>query len=168
MCACSHVEKMREQQQYCDPSDRNDLMVMEPHEKVFSVDADLKEKSLLAVVADSASIHTLLSPHSNPDLAGLEGNNSLCVEEKTFSSLRVKSVRTNTLFMMNKTRQPHCYLQVSLSLRFKELYLYTGGVLLHHHVECCIGYLLISLIIIYNITSIEYKHHTDIYPLLNI
>ena len=62
-------------------------MVMEPHEKVFSVDAYLTEKSLLAVVADSASIHTLfslLSTRSNPDLAGLE-------EKKTYVLKRTPS-----------------------------------------------------------------------------
>ena len=59
----------------------------------------------------------------------------------------------------------HGTLHVSLSLRLKGLILYTGGVLFH--AEWCIRQLLCFSIILYNITSIVYTHHTDIYPLLN-
>ena len=43
---------------------------------------------------------------------------------------------------------------------------YTGGILFH--VECCISQLWCSSIMSYTITSIPHKHHTHIYPLLNI
>ena len=56
--------------------------------------------------------------------------------------------------------------QVSLiSLRFRGLILYTGGVFFH--LELYMRQLWCSSIIICNITSIAYNHHTDIYPLLN-
>ena len=55
---------------------------------------------------------------------------------------------------------------LSLSLRLKGLFLYTGGVLFH--VECCIRQLYCSSIILYSITSIAHDQYTDIYPLLNV
>ena len=53
------------------------------------------------------------------------------------------------------------------SLRFKGI-LYTVGILCD--VECCIRQLSYPSTILYNITSIAYNHHTDIYSLslLNI
>ena len=52
------------------------------------------------------------------------------------------------------------------SLRVKSIFLYTSGVLFH--VEWCIRQLLYSSIILYSITTAANKHHTDIYPILNI
>ena len=54
-------------------------------------------------------------------------------------------------------------MQVSPSLRFKGLFLYTIDVLFY--VEWCIRQPRCSSIILYNITSIAYNHYTDIYPL---
>ena len=52
---------------------------------------------------------------------------------------------------------------ISISLGFKGLFLYTGDVLLHMDMECCIRQLWCCFsILLYNITSIAYKHHTDI------
>ena len=53
-----------------------------------------------------------------------------------------------------------------VSLRFKDIFLYTVGILCH--VEWCIRQLWCFSIILYNITSIAYNHHTDICPLINI
>ena len=58
------------------------------------------------------------------------------------------------------------FLQVSLSLRLKGLFLYIGGVLCN--VQWCIRQLQCSSNINYDITSIAYNHYTDIYPLFNI
>ena len=52
---------------------------------------------------------------------------------------------------------------LSLSLRFKGSFLYTGGVLFH--VEWCIRQVWCSLI--YSITSIAHDHYADIYPFFN-
>ena len=60
----------------------------------------------------------------------------------------------------------HLPLQVSLSLRFKGWFLFTVDILCN--VEWCFRQLWCSSIIFYNITSIGYNRHTDIYPLLNI
>ena len=48
-------------------------------------------------------------------------------------------------------------------LNFRELYIYTGGVLFHR--EWCIRQLWCSSIISLNIISIAYNHYTDFYPL---
>ena len=55
---------------------------------------------------------------------------------------------------------------VSLSSRFKGLFLYIGGVLFH--VDWYIRQLWCPSIISYNINSIAYDHHTDIYSQTNI
>ena len=57
-------------------------------------------------------------------------------------------------------------LQVSLSLRFKGLLLYTGGFIFH--AEWCIIQLPCSFIVSNNITSVAYDHYTHNNPLLNI
>ena len=53
-----------------------------------------------------------------------------------------------------------------LNLRCKGLFLYTVDVL--YIEEWCIRQLWCSSILLYNITSISYNYHTDIYPLSNI
>ena len=55
--------------------------------------------------------------------------------------------------------------QVSLSLGFEGLCLYTVSIL--WNMECCIRILWCSSTILYSITSIAHNHHTDVYPLLN-
>ena len=63
-------------------------------------------------------------------------------------------------------RQVSRSLSRSLSLTLNGLFLYTGGV--SCNVEWCTRQLRCSSIILCNIISIAYNHHTDIYPLLNI
>ena len=54
------------------------------------------------------------------------------------------------------------------SLRFKGLFLYIVGYCWQLvHVECCIKHLWCSSIILYNISSIAYNHHTNILPSFN-
>ena len=47
--------------------------------------------------------------------------------------------------------------QVSLSLRLKGKFVYSGGVL--RNMVCCIGQLCCSSTMLYNITNIAYNHH---------
>ena len=67
-------------------------------------------------------------------------------------------------------RQVLDYVAVSLclsfSLRFQGIFLYTSGVLIN--VGWCIRHFWCSSIISFNVTSISYNYHTDIYPLSNI
>ena len=65
-----------------------------------------------------------------------------------------------------ESSRSHTILQVCISIRFRGLYLHTGGVLFH--LEWCTRQLWCSFVISLNITSIAYNNHTDIYPLLNI
>ncbi len=64
---------------------------------------DLKERSLLQVLTNSAVIHTLAQGADESLL-----DDSLIDDVR---ELKLKTVRTSSLFMMNSTRHPHCYLR---------------------------------------------------------
>ena len=73
-----------------------------------------------------------------------------------------RQARDRELTQMHLAKREAAQVSLSLRLRLKGLFLYTGGIFCH--MEWCIGQLWCSFIILYNITSIAYNYHTDIYP----
>jgi len=102
-----NIDTMKAEYDECDMELRNNVLVMEPIEKAFAVDALIAKRTLKSLLVSSASIFS----------QSLENSVEPESVMRTVPRIVFNVLCTSQLPCVNSTRQPHCYIQFLINDR---------------------------------------------------